>query len=416
MKLTQWQPALPDHYWRLTPDELDEAIEERRRELGESLVILGHHYQSDEVVRHADFTGDSFKLAQLAAKRATASGANRIIFCGVHFMAESADILTPDEVQVVLPDLAAGCSMADMADIDDVIDAWDRIHASLDEAGWCGRIVPITYMNSTAAIKAFVGEYGGAVCTSSNARDVFAWAMAGGVEPGADEDIKLLFLPDQHLGRNTAAAFGFKTDGGTGVSPVSDADGETCVYDPKKTRQGESLGGLIGADLVRSQVILWAGHCSVHKLFRPEHCDQLRRSEPDVSILVHPECSKEVVDRADLAGSTEFIIRAIDEAPAGSKWVIGTEVHLVHRLVQRAAQRGVLVRSLSECQCMCTTMNRIDEPHLLWTLDQLAQGEVVNRVSVEREERAGALTALERMLALKTTTQATPSLAVELQA
>ena len=412
MKLTHWQPALPERYLRLSPAELAEGITARRRELGDSLIILGHHYQVDEVIRHADFTGDSFKLSQLAADRVRERGSKYVVFAGVHFMAESADILTPDDVDVILPDLSAGCSMADMADYDDVCDAWDAMHEALAAEGWAGRIVPITYMNSSAAIKAFVGERGGAVCTSSNARRVFEWAIAGGagvppignsgagvlpvrnsgtgVSPvnAETDEIKLLFIPDQHLGRNTAAAFGM------------DVESETCVYDPKKVSAGSPLGPLTPADLLRSRVILWAGHCSVHKLFRPEHCDALRAAEPDRTILVHPECCKEVVDRADLNGSTEFIIRAIRGAPPGSKWAIGTEVHLVNRLAHEARERGVDVRILSECQCLCTTMYRIDEPHLLWVLDNLAAGKVVNRIRVHPEVRGHALTALDRMLAL----------------
>ncbi len=385
-----WQPSLPDRYLEMAPAALDAAIESRRRELSDALVILGHHYQTDDVIRHADFTGDSFKLSQLAAQRVQERGAKFIIFCGVHFMAESADILTPDDVQVILPDLSAGCSMADMAAYDDVIEAWDLIHESLRGQGWSGRIIPITYMNSAAAIKAFVGERGGAVCTSSNARRVFDWAMAGGAGPrrGPEEDIKLLFLPDQHLGRNTAAAYGL------------DVATQTCVYDPKRTSRGEPLGGATPEQLLASTVILWAGHCSVHKLFRPEHCDEVRRTDPGAKILVHPECCREVVEKSDLNGSTEFIINAVRAAAPGSRWVVGTEVHLVNRLAQEARQRGVHVRILSDCQCLCTTMYRIDEPHLLWTLDHLAQGKVVNRVTVHPEVRKWALAALERMLSL----------------
>lgn len=414
MKFTHWQPSLPERYLRLSGDELRDAIDARRAELGDSVIILGHHYQTDDVIRHADFTGDSFKLSQLAAERVQARGAKHVVFCGVHFMAESADILTPDDVDVILPDLSAGCSMADMADYDDVVDAWDMMHEALAEQGWRGRIVPITYMNSTAAIKAFVGERGGAVCTSSNAAKVFEWAMAGGatddggtgVSPvringphpstlrvdtlsqGERGDVKLLFMPDQHLGRNTAAAYGM------------DVETETCVYDPKRTQRGEALGGLTTQQLLNSKVILWAGHCSVHKLFRPEHCDQIRRESPETTILVHPECCKEVVDRSDLNGSTEFIIRAIEAAEPGTKWAIGTEVHLVNRLAREAAKRGVSVRILSDCQCLCTTMYRIDEPHLLWTLDNLAEGKVVNQVRVHPDVREWALVALDRMLSL----------------
>ncbi len=279
--------------------------------------------------------------------------------------------------------------MADMADYDDAVDAWETIHETLRAQGWHGRIVPITYVNSTAAIKAFVGRNGGACCTSSNASTVFEWAMRGGETPrGPEEDVKILFLPDQHLGRNTAAAKGL------------DVSTQTCVYDPKLTRKGNALGGATEEQLLASSVILWAGHCSVHKLFRPEHCDQIREREPGTMILVHPECCKEVVDKADLAGSTEFIIRTIENAKPGSKWAVGTEVHLVNRVAQDAAERGVNVRILSECQCLCTTMYRIDQAHLCWVLDQLVAGKVVNQVSVHPDARGDAVVALERMLGL----------------
>lgn len=422
-----WQPSLPDRYTKAKPDELAAAIGARRRELGDQLVILGHHYQTDEIIRHADITGDSLKLSQMAAQVVAKSGGRVkwVVFCGVHFMAETADMLTPEEVDVILPDLSAGCSMADMAQYDDTVEAWESIHAVLEEKGWKGRIVPITYVNSSAAIKAFVGSHGGACCTSSNADQVFAWAMGGGTEArakgersgsdrtgsdrtssgrtggGRGEDIKILFLPDQHLGRNTAAKYGI------------DVAQESVVYDPRRTRRGEELGGARPEELRRSKVILWAGHCSVHKLFRPEHCEAIRaenagKSEQEQTrILVHPECCKEVVDLADLSGSTEFIIKTIRSAPAGSKWAVGTEVHLVNRLANQAKERGVQVRILSDCQCLCTTMFRIDQPHLLWVLDNLAgalskdgKPKVVNAVKVHPEVRAAALLAVERMLGL----------------
>jgi quinolinate synthase len=384
-----WQPALPANYLSMTPDALARAITARRKALGRDLIILGHHYQTDEVIRHADFTGDSLKLSQLAAERVRETGAKHIVFCGVHFMAESADLLAPDGTNVILPDLSAGCSMADMAAYDDAIEAWDSLHEALKAGGWSGRIVPITYVNSSAAIKAFVGANGGACCTSSNAKQVFEWAMKGGATPaGKKEQVKLMFLPDQHLGRNTAAA--------TGMAVTKD----TCLYDPKLARAGESLGGISAEALLRAKVILWAGHCSVHKLFRPEHCDEARARNDGATILVHPECCKEVVDKSDLSGSTEFIIRTIDAAEPGSNWVVGTEVNLVNRLARHAAERGVHVRILSDCQCLCTTMYRIDEPHILWTLDNLAEGKVVNRIRVHSDARAPALTSLERMLSL----------------
>ncbi len=385
-----WQPSLDERYYRLTSDELASAISARRAELGDKLIILGHHYQTDEVIRHADFTGDSLKLSQLAAERVGERGAEFIIFCGVHFMAETADLLAPKGTKVILPDLSAGCSMADMADYEDAIEAWDALHESLREQGWQGRIIPITYVNSTAAIKAFVGKNGGACCTSSNAREVFTWALRGGEKPTqgsrTHEDIKVLFLPDQHLGRNTAA--------GLGYDPAT----QMALYDPRKTRTGEMLGGITPERLLASTAILWAGHCSVHRLFRPEHCDEVRHADPETKILVHPECERAVVEMADLAGSTEFIIKTIRGAPKGSRWAVGTEFHLVHRLAKEAKERGVQVQVLSGCQCLCTTMFRIDEPHLLWTLDNLAAGKVVNQIVVHEDARADALTSLRRML------------------
>jgi quinolinate synthase len=401
-----WQPSLPDEYIRASEDDLAGRITRRREELGDSLVILGHHYQVDEVIRHADFTGDSLKLSQLAAEKVREKGARYVVFCGVHFMAETADMLTPEDVAVMLPDLSAGCSMADMADYEDALEAWDALHAALRERGDAGRIVPVTYINSTAAIKAFVGRHGGAVCTSSNAARVFEWALAGGAEPARrGETIRLLFLPDQHLGRNTAAAFGL------------DVARQAVLYDPRLNRRGRTLGGIDPQRLLDARVILWAGHCSVHRLFRPEHCDQIaalnagKRGKERMKILVHPECCKEVVDRADLAGSTEFIIRTIRAAEPGTRWAVGTEVHLVARLAREAAGRGVHVRILSDCQCLCTTMYRIDQAHLCWTLDHLARGEVVNRVRVHPEARPQALLALERMLALATPQPARPEAA-----
>jgi quinolinate synthase len=389
-------------------DELAAAIAARRKELGSSLVILGHHYQVDSIIRHADYTGDSLKLSQIAARLASertgADAVKYVIFCGVHFMAETADMLTPDSVEVILPDLSAGCSMADMAQYDDTVTAWETIHASLKSQGWRGRIVPITYVNSSAAIKAFVGAHGGACCTSSNADKVFAWAMKQG---SGGEHVKILFLPDQHLGRNTAAKHG--------VNVVT----ESCVYDPRRANKGEELGGATPEQLLRARAILWAGHCSVHKLFRPEHCDEIRALDradgTTTTILVHPECCKEVVDKSDLAGSTEYIIEKIRSAPTGSRWAVGTEVHLVHRLANEAKTRGVTVRILSDCQCLCTTMYRIDEPHLLWVLDHLTgrmtkdhKPRSVNVIRVHPEVRRDALLALDRMLGL---TNPTPKFA-----
>lgn len=395
-----WQPALPKRYLELSEGELSLAITDARRKLGHRLVILGHHYQQDQVVRHADFTGDSFKLSQLAAEKVRQVGAEFVVFCGVHFMAESADILAPAGTTVILPDLAAGCSMADMATEEDVADAWREIHELIQAHGKNARVIPITYMNSSAAIKAFVGERGGAVCTSSNASAVLQWAFAGGTQPRrADEEIKLLFLPDQHLGRNTAAALGY------------DITTQMALWDPKASA---GLGGLDEEEILRSNVILWKGHCSVHKLFRPEHVDQIKAQRPGITVMVHPECDHAVVQKADLTGSTEGIIQAIESAPPGSQWAIGTEVHLVNRLAQQAAKRDVFVRILSDCQCLCTTMYRIDPQHLLWVLENLIDGKIVNPIRVDEQTRKWSLVALERMLqitAKKST--ATPSLAVD---
>ena len=279
--------------------------------------------------------------------------------------------------------------MADMADIDDAECAWDEIHETLEASGWSGRVIPVTYVNSSAAIKAFVGARGGACCTSSNAKQVFAWALEGGTKPvHKGERIKVLFLPDQHLGRNTAAEFGI------------DVARSTCVYNPRRAEAGEPLGGMSAEKLARAKVILWAGHCSVHQLFRKEHCDEARKRDPKVQIIVHPECSRDVVEHADLTGSTEFIIKTLRDAPRGSTWTVGTEIHLVNRLAREAAARGVKVNMLSGCQCLCTTMYRIDEPHLLWVLDHLTQGTTVNQIRVPDEMRGPALVSLERMLAL----------------
>jgi len=378
-----WQPALPDKYMQMNDAQLAHAIRERKAELGNQLIILGHHYQQDDVVKHADFTGDSFKLSQLAADKVRQVGAKYVIFCGVHFMAESADILAPQGTVVILPDLSAGCSMADMATEDETVEAWEQIHDVLDDNDFRGRVIPITYMNSSAAIKAFVGEHGGAVCTSSNADSVLEWAFAGGTQPKRDdEQIKIIFLPDQHLGRNTAAAMGY------------DVTTQMTLWDPK----APDLGGNEEDDILRSDVILWKGHCSVHKLFRPEHVDQIKVQRPGITVMVHPECDHAVVQKADLSGSTEAIIQAVEAADPGSEWAIGTEVHLVNRLAKQAAERDVFVRILSECQCLCTTMYRIDQKHLLWTLDKLVADEVVNQISVDEQTKKWSLLALDRML------------------
>lgn len=397
-----WQPSLPPRYTKADSASLARDIADRRARLGDRLVILGHHYQTDAVFRHADLTGDSLKLSQMAAKVCVEKPVEYLLFCGVHFMAETADILSPDSVSVILPDLSAGCSMADMAQIDDCIYAWNTLHETLSAQGFRGRIVPITYVNSSAAIKAFVGAHGGACCTSSNADRVFEWAANGGDEPN-DDDIKILFLPDQHLGRNTAHKFGI------------DVARHAVLYDPRLTNRGEPLGGMTPPQLRDARVILWAGHCSVHKLFRPEHVDEIRTlsaNEPahePWQVIVHPECAKEVVDKADLSGSTEFILNTVGNAPPGTRWAVGTEHNMVNRLRRAAADRGVTVRILSDCQCLCTTMYRIDEPHVLWALDQLCglspsgqtrEPAVPNRVQVPPDVRRDALLAVERMMRL----------------
>jgi quinolinate synthase len=336
--------------------------------LGERVFVLGHHYQRDEVIAFADVTGDSFKLAKDAAARPEAEF---IVFCGVHFMAESADILTAPNQRVILPDLAAGCSMADMARLGQVEDAWD----AMVEAGVAASVVPVTYMNSSADIKAFCGRNGGAVCTSSNAQVALEWAYS------QKDDTKVLFLPDQHLGRNTAVLkLGLSLD-------------DCVVWDPHQAN-----GGLTAQQLRDAKMILWKGHCSVHGRFSPEVVDQLRTTIPDVNILVHPECSHEVVTKADLVGSTEFIIRTIEAAPAGSSWAIGTELNLVQRLANAHPDKNIVF--LDKTVCYCSTMNRIDLPHFVWALENLVAGNVVNVIEVDPETEKQAQVALQRMLDL----------------
>jgi len=396
-----WQPALPDKYNSMTDSELEKAISARRKELAGRVVILGHHYQQNDVIKHADFTGDSFKLSQLAAEQVQQSGADTIVYCGVHFMAESADILTADDVRVVLPDISAGCSMADMADADQTEQAWDEIQQALDDTKSDGqppvRVIPITYMNSSAAIKSFVGQHGGAVCTSTNAAQVFEWALKGGDEPLADgETIKILFLPDQHLGRNTAHHFGFVTEVDARLNPGKTP--QTAIWDPYKEN-----GGLTPEQIRRTDILLWKGHCSVHMLFRPEHTIEARRQTPGIRIVVHPECMQEVVDLADEAGSTEYILNTVRKSEPGQAWAVGTEIHLVNRLAEEMAQRDVSVSILSGMQCLCTTMYRISPQHLLWVLDQLAETNEVdpnNVIKVPNDIREGAILALDRMLRL----------------
>jgi quinolinate synthase len=354
------------------PAPSDPGLVERARRakeaLGERVFILGHHYQRDEVIQFADVTGDSFKLARDAAAR---PGAEYIVFCGVHFMAESADILTSPEQLVVLPDLAAGCSMADMARLAQVEDCWE----ALTDAGLADNVVPVTYMNSSADIKAFCGRHGGAVCTSSNAEVALEWAFA------QRDDAKVLFLPDQHLGRNTA------------VLKLGMSLEDCVVWDPRQPR-----GGVSADELARARVILWRGHCSVHGRFSVDVVEQLRATRPGIQILVHPECTHEVVSAADLVGSTEFIIKTIEAAPPGSAWAVGTELNLVQRLARQHPGQDIVF--LDRNVCYCSTMNRIDLPHLVWALESLVDGVVVNRISVDPDTEHWAQVALQRMLDL----------------
>jgi quinolinate synthase len=353
-----------DSYLLVPDDSLDERIASAKAMLGKDVVILGHHYQRDEVVEFADFRGDSLKLSYEAAE----ADARYIVFCGVHFMAESADILRREHQTVVLPDLNAGCSMADMADIGQVETCWEEL-SSLGDL----KLIPITYMNSTAAIKAFTGEHRGSVCTSSNAGKVMQWAFEHGE--------KVLFLPDEHLGRNTAFRMGIALD-------------QIIVWDPYR-----ELGGNTPEAVRQARVILWKGYCSVHQRFRPEHIERVRQTDPGIRVIVHPECRFEVAQAADQIGSTEGIIKAITESPAGTQWAIGTEIHLVNRLSKTFGDRKIV--SLDPSVCVCTTMFRITPQHLLWALENLAAGNVVNRISVDERTRHFARVALDRMLSLR---------------
>jgi len=355
-----------DHYLVLPDDTMNARIAAARERLGTDAVILGHHYQRDEVIRFADFTGDSYKLSKAAAE----SSAKYMVFCGVHFMAETADILAQPWQQVVLPDLNAGCSMADMAEIGQVEDCWESLERAGAVAG--DGMIPLTYMNSAANIKAFCGERGGLVCTSSNARAAFEWTYrrAG----------RILFLPDQHLGRNTAFAMGI---------PLS----EMVVWDPYQIN-----GGVTPERLHAARIVLWKGHCSVHQRFLPEHVDRIRREHKGMQVVVHPECRWEVCQKADALGSTERIIDLIERAPEGSSFAVGTEIHLVNRLEKRFAPLGKRVVTLDESGCLCTTMYRISPQHLAWTLENLIAGHVVNRIRVENDVKHWARVALDRML------------------
>jgi quinolinate synthase len=347
------------------PNLIDRAAAAKAA-LGDRLFILGHHYQRDDVIAFADVTGDSFKLSQQAAAHPEAE---YIVFCGVHFMAESADILTSDHQQVVLPDLAAGCSMADMAEITDVEQCWKVLEA----AGVADTTIPVTYMNSSAAIKSFTGKHGGTICTSSNAEASMRWALERGT--------KVLFMPDQHLGRNTAVRdLGMRLE-------------DCVVYNPRKPN-----GGLTPEEIQAATVILWRGHCSVHGRFTPECVDEVRELVPGVTVIVHPECTYEVVEKADVVGSTEKIIATISAAPAGSAFAVGTELNLVKRLAAQHPDKQIVY--LDRTVCFCSTMNRIDLPHLVWALEQLVTGNVVNQISVDPTTQEWAKVALDRMLAL----------------
>ena len=352
--------TLPDH-------SMDARIGEARRQLGATTILLGHHYQRDEVIRFADFTGDSYRLSKIAAE----TEARYIVFCGVHFMAESADVLGRDGQQVLLPDLNAGCSMADMAEISQVEACWE----ALERLGLTHGLIPLTYMNSTAAIKAFCGERGGLVCTSSNARAAFEWAFARGR--------RILFLPDQHLGRNTGFAMGVGLD-------------EMAVWDPWALQGGQSK-----ATLGASRVVLWKGHCAVHQRFLPGHVDAVRAKYPEIKVIVHPECRWEVCQKADALGSTERLIKIVEDAPSGSMFAIGTEIHLVNRLAKRFAPEGKRIITLDDTGCLCTTMYRISPQHLAWTLENLMSGRVVNRIRVRDSVKHWARVALDRMLVLE---------------
>ncbi len=354
-----------DSYLLVPDNALDDRIAAAKARLGQNVVILGHHYQRDEVIKFADFRGDSLKLSFQAAQ---AEG-RYIVFCGVHFMAESADILRREHQMVVLPDLNAGCSMADMADIGQVEACWSELSSLLDSH----KIIPVTYMNSTAAIKAFTGEHGGSVCTSSNAAAVMNWAFESGE--------KVLFLPDEHLGRNTGFRMGIPLE-------------QMIVWDPY-----QEYGGNTPEAIRNARVILWKGYCSVHQRFTPQQVERVRREHPGIRVIAHPECRFEVAQAADQIGSTEGIIKAIEASPAGTEWAVGTEIHLVNRLGKELRNHKVI--SLDPSVCVCTTMFRITPQHLLWALENLGEGNVVNRISVDERTRHHARLALDRMLSLR---------------
>jgi quinolinate synthase len=372
-----------ENYLSLPDRSMDGRIAAARAKLGSTTILLGHHYQRDEVIRFADFTGDSYKLSKIAAQ----TEAKYIVFCGVHFMAESADVLGREGQQVILPDLNAGCSMADMAEISQVEACWE----ALESLGLAADTIPLTYMNSTAAIKAFCGERGGLVCTSSNARAAFEWAFARG-NPGSPTTgprrwggKRILFLPDQHLGRNTGHSMGIPLD-------------EMAVWDPWAVQIGPMQGGQTKDRLAASRVILWKGHCAVHQRFLPGHVDQVRAKYPGIQVIVHPECRWEVCQKADALGSTEQLIRIVEQAPAGQMFAVGTEIHLVNRMARRFAAEGKRVITLDDTGCLCTTMYRISPQHLAWALENLVEGRVVNRIQVRPAVKHWARVALDRML------------------
>jgi len=379
---TATQVCSLDNYLVLPDHTMDDRIAAARSELGRDVVILGHHYQRDEVIRYADFRGDSYKLSQEAAQ----AGGKYIVFCGVHFMAESADILARPGQVTILPDLNAGCSMADMAEITQVEDCWENlVRAGVTNDAGDG-VTPITYMNSTAAIKAFCGERGGVVCTSSNAAGAFQWASqnsASRAGASAPHGHKILFLPDQHLGRNTGYKLGI---------PLN----EMVVWDPYMLN-----GGLDPERLRKARVILWKGHCSVHQRFLPEHVDNVRAKYPGIRVIVHPECRWEVCQKADGIGSTEGLLKMIREAPAGTAFAVGTEIHLVNRMGKDFAAEGKKVISLDDSGCLCTTMFRISPQHLCWTLENLVEGNVVNQIKVKDDVKQWARVALDRMLEIQ---------------
>jgi quinolinate synthase len=354
-----------EEYLVLSDEEIAERIESAREALGPRVVILGHHYQRDDVIRHADLFGDSYQLSLMASQ----TDAEYIVFCGVHFMAESADVVGKPSQRVILPDLGAGCSMADMANIDQVEDAWEQLR---DIGVLDSKVAPITYMNSTAAIKAFCGRNEGVVCTSSNAVPLFDVYLK--------EYDKMFFFPDQHLGRNTGAKFGIPLD-------------KMVVWDPH-----EELGGNTPEQLHDAKLILWRGHCSVHGRFKAWHVDKIREEVPGIKVLVHPECTREVVEKSDLDGSTSFIIKTVENAPPGSKWAIGTEVNLVNRLAKRFPEQEIHL--LAPDLCMCATMYRIAPQNLAWAMENLADGVVVNEIIVDDDTKHYARIALDRMIGM----------------